>query len=138
MHRNAGKQVRIGGFTNSDIQVMDVTNPNNVRKVAGTVEPTATGYAVTFKTAGTGRRSLFAFTEDQIKTPVAVVANQPSSWHASGTGYDFVAISHKDFADSLQISQRLEGVSETACPWLWWMSRMSMMNLASEPRISGR
>ena len=46
-------------------------------------------------------------TEEKVKSPEGVVANQPSSWHQVKDGYDLVMITHRDFLDTLQPLKKL-------------------------------
>ena len=64
-------------------------------------------YAVSFRVPGYGQRTLLAFTEERVKSPEEIIANQPSSWHEGGQGYDLVIISYRDFLGSLQPLKRL-------------------------------
>jgi hypothetical protein len=96
-----GNQVTIGGFSNSAISVVDVTSPTAVTIVPGTVTSQNGSYATTIVPQGAGTRTLLALTSAQVKQPVSVTANHPSSWHAPQAGYDMVMISHSDFMSSL-------------------------------------
>ena len=40
------------------------------------------------------------FTQDKVKSPAALVVNEPSNWYQS-SGYDMVIVSHRDFMTSL-------------------------------------
>jgi hypothetical protein len=73
----------------------------------GKVESQKGGYAVSFRVPGTDQRTLLAMTEERVKTPEGVVANQPSSWHQVKDGYDLVMITHRDFLESLQPLKKL-------------------------------
>jgi hypothetical protein len=100
---SAGRQVVITGFTDPGIRVVDITKPTQVQEITGlAVEPEGQDYTVRFRTTGTGIRTLLAFTEGVIKSPVSITVNQPSTWYASGNWADLVIISHKDFMASLE------------------------------------
>ena len=58
-------------------------------------------HAVSVQPQGSGTRTLPAFTDEAMKGPVSVTANQPSSWHSAQAGADMVIISHGDFIDKL-------------------------------------
>ena len=87
-----GDLVTIGGFNNSAISVVDVTNPTAVTIVPGTTTHQGGSYAVTIVPQGAGTRTLLALTSAQIGQPVSVTANHPSSWHSAQAGYDMVMI----------------------------------------------
>jgi hypothetical protein len=94
-----GKQVSISGFSSPNIRVMDITDPNAVVEVLGKVG--SKGTAITVGVAGSGQRTLLAFSTEGIKKPLAVVANQPSKWHEGGNAADLVIIVHGSLLGSL-------------------------------------
>jgi hypothetical protein len=96
------EQLSIDGFSNSNIRVFDITDPNAVVEVLGRVKSLGSGYAITFEVPGNDRRTLLALTEERVKEPAAITANQPSFWHQDKNGYDLVILTHKDFLSSLQ------------------------------------
>jgi hypothetical protein len=99
---SAGYQAAISGFTSSSIRVLDITKPEKVQEIAGAVvEPDGLGYAVRVRAAGSGKRTLLAFTEAAIKSPVTIEANQPSTWHKTSNRADLVIIAHQDFMGNL-------------------------------------
>ena len=66
---SAGHQVAINGFTGPDIRVVDITDVRKVREVVGgVVDPEGSGYGIRFRTTGSGKKTLFAFTggNDQV------------------------------------------------------------------------
>jgi hypothetical protein len=81
---------------------MDITDPNALYEVAGSIKSKETGYSMTFRVPGTGQRTLLALTEEGVKSPARIVANQPSSWHQINSGDDLVIITHRDFFESMQ------------------------------------
>ena len=99
--------VTVGGFSNNQIQVMDITDPANVESVQGTVASQGAGFAVSFSPAGGGTRTLLAFTTAKESQPVSVTANHPSSWHTAQAGADMVILSHANFISSLGPLQAL-------------------------------
>jgi hypothetical protein len=102
-----GKDLTVNGFSHPKIRVFDITDSNDVIEVLGKVESQKGGYAVSFRVPGTEQRTLLAMTEERLKTPEGVVANQPSSWHQVKDGYDLVIITHRDFFDALQRLKQL-------------------------------
>jgi hypothetical protein len=96
-HRSA----TVKGFTSSDIRVVDITHPQGVKAIVGNIRSEGAGFGVTLGLTDPGKHTLLAFTEEQIKTPVAIKANLPSTWHQKGQSSDLVIISHEDFFDSL-------------------------------------
>jgi hypothetical protein len=98
----AGKKITLSGFSQPGMRVVDITHPKMILEVVGPVKTEGSGYSITFKTPGLGRRKLLAFTEDRIKAVAAIIANDPSSWYSDLGGYDLVIVSHMEFLDSLE------------------------------------
>ncbi|HEX5735307.1 MAG TPA: C25 family cysteine peptidase [Blastocatellia bacterium] len=90
--------ISIGGFTNDQIKVMDVTNPASVQELLGSVEHLKDGsYAITLSVPAGGQRTLFAFAANQAKPAAGLEANVPSSWRKFSNGADLLIITHTDF-----------------------------------------
>ena len=96
-----GQPLTIDGFSNALIQVADVTDPMDTQLLDVVVQQEAVGYSITVGVPGAGTRTLLALTEDQIKSPAAVVANGVSSWH-DHAGAEVVMIAYGDFVSSLE------------------------------------
>jgi hypothetical protein len=95
-------QVTVGGFSSSGIRVLDVTHPDAVQEVAGTVGVRSGGFAVTLQVPQSGERALLAFSEATAKRPAEIIANQPSVWHQGGRRADYVIITGRDFLQSVE------------------------------------
>ncbi len=99
----SGRQtVRVDGFGNAAIRVFDVTNPNAIQEVMGTIKPGKTGYSVSLIVPGTGLRTLLAMTNDVAGRVVSLAANQPSSWRQPTNAADFVIFTRRDFVSALE------------------------------------
>jgi hypothetical protein len=96
-----GQPLTIDGFTNALIQVADVTDPMQTQLLDVVVQQEAVGYSMTVGVPGAGTRTLLALTDDQIKSPAAVVANEVSSWHEDA-GAEVVMIAYGDFVASVE------------------------------------
>jgi hypothetical protein len=103
----AGLKHTIGGFSHSDIRVVDITNPGAVTALRRTIVRQGPSYAVSFVPQGSGTRTLLALTSAQSSLPASLTSNHPSSWHTAQPGADVVIISHADFISSLSPLQRL-------------------------------
>jgi hypothetical protein len=105
----------IGGFSNAQIQVVDITDPDCVLLVPATVEQTGASYRVLVTLqagalrlpglpraphpmgspdAPTTSRTLLAVASSQFASPASIAWNQGSSWHSAQTGADMVILSH--------------------------------------------
>jgi hypothetical protein len=98
-----GKQATtVDGFSNAAIRVFDVTSPNAVQEVIGTVRQTKAGYAVSVNVPVTGQRTLLAMTDDLAKRVSNAWANQPSNWRNPAQAAGLVVITRRDFFQALQ------------------------------------
>ncbi|HEY6329533.1 MAG TPA: C25 family cysteine peptidase, partial [Blastocatellia bacterium] len=98
---SGNQKATVGGFTNQNIRVMDVTNPNSVSQVTGVVQQTGSTYSVTFADPGLGMRTLYAFTTDKAMNPVSMVANTPSNWEQGFHSADMVIIANSMFVGQM-------------------------------------
>lgn len=107
MTAQAGTQT-IGGFSTPQIRVFDVSAPAAVVELSGPVIEQSAGYGVTVTVAGSGARTLLALTDERIKQPAAILANQPSSLRQPANGANLLIITRKELAPSLAplIAQR--------------------------------
>jgi uncharacterized repeat protein (TIGR01451 family) len=98
-----GGLIHIGGFTSSQIQVFDITNPVGIAQLTGNVKFDGTSYGVTLTAPGGSgvERTLLAFSDDQISVPSALSYHPASSLLEGRGGADIVIISHPDFVASL-------------------------------------
>lgn len=91
----------IGGFSTSQIQVLDITNPEQVTVVPAKIISQAGTWGVTIVPQGGGTRTLLAFTSAAEASPASITPHHPSSWHAQQAGFDMVMISHANFLPAL-------------------------------------
>ena len=99
---SGGQAATIVGFSNSQISVVDITEPEFVTLVPCTLTKQAEGYAVTIVPEREGMRTLLAFTNSQNAQPASITAHHPTSWHAPQAGFDMVMISHANFVESVE------------------------------------
>ena len=95
-----GQPVTIGGFTSSDVRVMDVTDLDNPQELVGTISGSKNNSSITLTPPGAGERSLLAFTAARAMS-AAAKANVPSNWHQEGLQHDYVMITTHDLKPSL-------------------------------------
>jgi hypothetical protein len=98
----AGHSVRIENFSNPNVRVVDVTDPNSPTQHSALASAANGSYAITVEVKGTGVRTLLAFTEETAGLPAALMANQPSDWSAASAGADMLIITHNDFRDAIE------------------------------------
>jgi uncharacterized repeat protein (TIGR01451 family) len=96
--------LHIGGFTNPQIAVFDITNPLAITQLLGRVTLDASGtYGISVETAGQygAQRTLIAFSSDQIAAPDALTHHAPNHLDEAQYGAAYLVITHSDFAASV-------------------------------------
>ncbi len=93
---------RVGGFASQAIRVVDITDSLAPTELRGQVSQDDRGWwAVALRVPSTGRRTLLAFTDLTVATPMSLRPNSPSSWYSSRNAADYIAVSHGDFVHAL-------------------------------------
>ncbi len=100
---SSGSQLNITGFTNPRIHVFDITDPLNFSKLSAKVSLESGAYSAAFAltTGGPAVRTILAFADDAIATPVSLSPHVPAFLAEQRVGADVVIISHPDFVPSL-------------------------------------
>lgn len=91
--------VTVEGFGNSNVRMLDITDPDRPIELVGKPEQDGAGYALAFISTQGG--ALLATTDNRIEHPLQVTRNQPSSWHSYEQGADLLIVTHRDFIDAL-------------------------------------
>jgi len=107
-----GDELKVTGFTNAPIVVLDITDPSQPVELTPQVMSTAgsktAGYALEVQvpwltnSSGAGPRTLLALTNDRVETPPGIRQNHPSHWHDPLPGSQIVMVSATSFAGALQ------------------------------------
>ena len=98
-----GSRVDVGGFTASDVRVLDITDPTRPVQLVTSVSAMGSGgafHAVVDVPAGASPRALYAFTGARVLAPVAVLADAPSQWSVPQDG-ELLILSHAAFLNAL-------------------------------------
>jgi len=101
----AGQSVTVGGFSTSNVRVVDITDPNNVTELTNTgeaqfdVDGGTSGFTV--QPGGTGMRTLLAFTDSRVAAVEGVVSHQPADLRGEANEADFVIVTHAAFRESV-------------------------------------
>ncbi len=98
-----GSRVDIGGFTEGDVRVIDVTDPTRPIQLVTSVSGMGSAgafHAVVDVPAGASSRALYAFTGPNVLAPVAVQADAPSHWSTPQDG-ELLILSHASFLSAL-------------------------------------
>lgn len=97
---------RVSGFTNNEVAVFDITDPDNVKRITN-LESSADGnrYTIRFKDTAQPQSRYLALTAAQYKTPADLALDQPSAWKDSANKADYIIITHADFyASALRLA----------------------------------
>jgi uncharacterized repeat protein (TIGR01451 family) len=93
----------IGGFANSKVVVLNVTNPKRIAMVAGTrIEPSGGGWRVSFRPA-TATAKYLACTPAAAKTPASVLAVIPTALTSAGNQGQYVVIAPRELKATAQV-----------------------------------
>jgi len=96
-----GVRVAVGGFTTSDVRIVDVTDGAHPIELPTSVSPGPVGNVARADVPPTpGTRQLYAFTGAKVAVAAAVTRDAPSSWAASHDG-ELLIIAHAAFLDAL-------------------------------------
>jgi hypothetical protein len=92
-----GRQTSIGGFTSSDVQLIDITYDRTPVRI----QPLRVDHGtVTFTAPASGQRTILAVGVSHLARPASLTRNEPSSLHDSA-GADEVIITHPSFVSAL-------------------------------------
>ena len=100
-------EYHVEGFTTSDIEIFDITDPAIVSRIINaTVEP-GSSYTLKFEDTITDRKEYLALTTAQCLSPLSIVQDTPSDLHSTNNGADYIIITHSDFySDMLPLDSR--------------------------------
>jgi uncharacterized repeat protein (TIGR01451 family) len=105
-----GDEITVGGFTNSQITVLDVTNPQQpvllTPQVTSSTTAGSTQYALQVQVPWSNATSakahtLFAVASDRIASVASISRNHPSQWHSPQSGAEIVMVSPGAFSKAL-------------------------------------
>lgn len=96
------QSVTIGGFTNNQIRVFDITDSGSIQEVPGAVSAVSGGYSIAVVAPDGGQRRLLALTGEQARTPAGLARNQPSGLKQTSNGADLLVITRQEYSDALR------------------------------------
>ena len=113
-----GATVRVGGFSEENIRLFDVTDQYQAVEILGSVFQGNDGAwvleAAVPGVSGDGDRVLLAMVDGRIESPAGIESNTPSWWNTSDNSADMVIIAHSDLlvaAERLAAFRSDHGVS---------------------------
>jgi hypothetical protein len=98
---NGSDSVRLGGFTEENVRVFDVTDPSMVYQCLTSTVETGAGRVYDFMVPGSNARKLYAFSDSNILRPV-IAPNTPSSLSASVNSADLLIVTSNDLRQSVE------------------------------------
>jgi len=107
--------ITIGGFTTSNVRIVDLTDPNSPLSITPTITTATDGTkSAAFTTPDSGSRTLLAIGDDRIQAPAQIVLNEASKWNATTNAANLVIITNKSFvtaANTLKAARDAQGIS---------------------------
>ena len=101
----AGAHVKISGFSSSQIQAYDISDPLNIIQLAGPITFDNTGSSITIAVPGppssAAPHTFIVFAADEISSPASITFHPQSTLAEQRAGADIVIITHPDFASTL-------------------------------------
>jgi hypothetical protein len=100
------QEFRVDGFSSTDLQVYDLTDPQNPLIIQGSViQPSANGQQLSFETTINAERSFLVQSASQRLSPLEIVQDLPSAWKSPEQSADYILITHADFyTQALQLA----------------------------------
>lgn len=95
----SGRAVRVDGFTNPNVRVLDITN-SDIKELVVAAEEVDGSYSFTLP-ASTGVRTFLAFA-DEADHPTRVFKNEPSNLSNPRNGADFLIVTHRNFRQAVE------------------------------------
>lgn len=87
----------ITNFSNTNVQVFDISDPNNVAMVNDTTAASGGTFATQFTDTAASPREYFSLTSAKRQSPLSITADSPSDLHNSGNGADYIIITPSVF-----------------------------------------
>jgi len=96
--------VAVDGFATPLVQLIDYTDPLNVRLTKPAAEVSGSGYAITVpatESRSKDQRLLYAVPLGQFDQPASLSLNQPSTLNLNSNAADFLIVAHKSLIPSM-------------------------------------
>jgi uncharacterized repeat protein (TIGR01451 family) len=122
-----GDELKLSGFSQAPVTVVDITNPNQPVELTAQVTKDTTSKAIDYQLevqvpwsttnpSAPARHTLIALADSRIASAVGTRQNHPSHWHSAQSGSDIVIVSPEAFAGALGPvirAHKAEGKSST-------------------------
>jgi hypothetical protein len=100
---SSGAALNVTGFSNAQISAFDITDPQAIMQLAGSIQSEGNSFAISLgvPTAGPPEHTLLIFSADQISAPSSLTVHAPDPAIHQQQRSDIVVISHPDFVANL-------------------------------------
>ena len=100
------QEFRLDGFSSTDLQVYELTDPQNPIIIQGSViQPSANGEQLSFETTISAERSFLVQAPSRRLSPLQIIQDLPSAWKSPEQSADYILITHADFyTQALQLA----------------------------------
>ncbi|MCZ7575069.1 MAG: C25 family cysteine peptidase [Ardenticatenaceae bacterium] len=95
-------EYHIDGFTGSDLEVYDVTDPEAPLLLTNPVVEAGAAFRLRFRDAVAAPTAYLVQRSTQRLAPQALIRDTPSSWRSPDHGADYIVITHADFRSAIQ------------------------------------
>jgi hypothetical protein len=107
----------LGGFTRQDVRLYDVTDPTRPVELQGFAMTGGSDYRLSWSDTVGRSVTYYALTGAQVRTPVAVVSDQPSDLRSTSNRADYVLIAPGELMDAVRpllVQRQLQGLRVAA------------------------
>ncbi|MEJ5359477.1 MAG: C25 family cysteine peptidase [Desulfobacterales bacterium] len=91
----AGHRFRVTGFSESEIELYDITAPVEVRRIVGAAVSGSGPFFVEFEAPGEGERRYVVLTSSALRAPSAVERDRPSALSTAENGADWILLTQR-------------------------------------------
>jgi uncharacterized repeat protein (TIGR01451 family) len=100
---SSGDSLNVTGFSNAQISALDISDPQGIVQLEGSIEAQGNGFAISLGVpkAGPAEHTLLIFSQDQISPPSSLTYHAPDPAIHQQQRSDIVVISHPDFVANL-------------------------------------
>ena len=100
--KTGGTGFNVKGFTDSDLYVYDITDPENVVRMVNYTVSSTSGYAISFEDTLSESKTYSAAGISALKKPSVLVSDEFSNLSSERDGVDYIIITHESFYDDIQ------------------------------------
>lgn len=95
-------QYKISGFTNSNLNAFDISDPNNVARLNVSASASNGAFMGSFSDDVSAQREYIVLADSQFKIPASIALDTPSSLRSTANGADYVIITYGAWKNNVQ------------------------------------